>query len=358
MGRNVRAGEMIRIVFMTGCFVFLSGVANAQETPKPPLPVDDLTNDFFAAKPPYPLPEKVVEYDEPTAKIVALGKKLFFDPILSIDKSVSCASCHDPKQAFGSTEKTSLGVNGNRTRRNSPTLVNRGFARHQFWDGRASSLEQQVLMPIQDQNEMALEIEVAIERLTKDAVYSQAFKDAFGDHPEEKTLARALASFVARIYMGRSPVDLFRAADTRHLDPAEKTGLWIYESKGRCWKCHSGPNFTDEKFHNTGVAALSKNRDGGRSETTLKREDRGKFKTPTLRALTFTAPYMHDGSMATLEDVVAFYRRGGEKNRNLDPLIEPIELTDEEAAALVAFLKALSKTVPEDDAKIGVALPK
>lgn len=358
MGRNAHAGRRVPFLFAAGFSALLCLSISAQVEPKPPLPVDDLTVDFFTAKPPYPLPEKVVEYDEPTAKIVSLGRKLFFDPILSIDKTVSCASCHDPKMAFGSNEKTSLGVNGNRTRRNSPTLVNRGFARHQFWDGRASSLEQQVLMPIQDPNEMALELEEAIDRLTKDADYLRAFKDAFDDTPNEKLLARALAAFVARIYMGRSPVDLFRAADTRHLDAAEKTGLWIYESKGRCWKCHSGPNFTDEKFHNTGVAALSKNRDGGRSETTLKREDRGKFKTPTLRALTFTAPYMHDGSLATLEDVVAFYRRGGEKNRNLDPLIEPIDLTDDEAAALVAFLKALSKTVPEEDAKIGISLPK
>lgn len=333
------------LVIGGGAFVF------AQES-APTVPEDTLTIDLFGDRPPYPLPAEIIE-DEPkaTREIVALGRKLFFDPILSIDKKIACASCHDPAHAFAAPVRYSPGVNGKKTLRNSPTIFNRGFSAVQFFDGRAKTLQEQVLMPIQDQNEMGMTIEGAIERLRGDATYADLFKAAFEAPADRTALARALAAFVGRLYLGRSPVDLFRAADTRHLSEKEKTGLWIYESKGRCWKCHVGPNFSDEKFHNTGVGAIDLKPEPGRETVTKNAADRGRFKTPTLRGLTFTAPYMHDGSIETLEEVVAFYRKGGKKNENLDSLIEPIDLTDDEAAALVAFLGALSRTVPEDVAK-------
>ena len=224
-----------------------------------------------------------------------------------------------------------------------PTLFNRAYGKAFMWDGTAKTLEEQVLLPIQNPLEMELSLDEALTRLKASKEYPALFKKAFGTGPDRKTLALAIAAFVRRIVIGDSPIDRFRSGLDSKLSPAERTGLWVYESKGQCWRCHSGSNFSDEGFHNTGVALIDGQPREGRFKITAKDADRGGFKTPTLRGLKFTAPYMHDGSIPTLKGVVEFYSRGGNANSHLDAKIKPLALSDREIEGLVAFLLALSK---------------
>jgi len=309
----------------------------------PPLPLDSLP-----ARLPVALPLGL-EGELPAASEaeVALGRKLFFDPLLSLDRRVSCASCHEPERGFAGAQPTSLGVGGQRTLRNAPSLFNRGLGTRHMWDGRAPTLREQVLLPIVDAREMGLELPAALARLSESQDYRARFQAAYSAAPDEQNLARALTAFVARLTLGDSPIDRFRIdSDFAALTREERSGLWFYESRGQCWRCHSGPNFSDEEFHNTGVGAKDGVAEPGRAAITLDEADRGRFKTPTLRGVALTAPYMHDGSEASLEDVVAFYRRGGNPNAHLAPEIAPIEMSDEDAKNLVAFLRALSRTAP------------
>jgi cytochrome c peroxidase len=275
-----------------------------------------------------------------------LGRRLFFDALLSRDGTIACASCHKPEAGFADVEAFSPGVGGARTLRNTPSLENRGFGASFFWDGRAPTLEAQVLQPIEDEREMGLELGLLLERLRAHQEYPGMFAAAFEDGLTRDNLARALAQFVRGIVLGDSPVDRFRAADASALGAEERVGLWVYESKGRCWRCHSGPNFTDEAFHSTGVGVRDGVAEPGRAAVTGDPADRGRFKTPSLRGVARTAPYMHDGSLATLSEVVEFYRRGGVPHAELDALMQPLELTEREAAGLVAFLEALSRRAP------------
>ena len=309
------------------------------------LPEDTLP-DGYGTEVPFGLPTEVPEpagnaYD---ARRFALGRRLFFDPILSLDHSISCASCHQPEYAFASPEALPPGVGGKHCDRNAPTLFNRAFATHQMWDGKATSLEEQVLFPIFNPNEMNLALDDAVARLLDHDEYSDLFQTAYGEDPSQQNLAYALAVFVRRLFLGNSPIDHFRAA-RRPLDRAARQGLWIFESRGGCWKCHAGPNFSDESFHNTGVGAEGGVPEDGRFAVTGNDADRGKFKTPTLRGLVRTAPYMHDGSVATLREAVEFYRDRGHPNSHLDPAMETIELSEEDVDHLVAFLEALSEEV-------------
>ncbi|MBK7645429.1 MAG: cytochrome-c peroxidase [Planctomycetes bacterium] len=287
---------------------------------------DELPADFGAAQP-FGLAREVRPRDEARA---ALGRKLFFDPRLSRDGSVSCASCHLPEHGFADPRAHSVGVEGRTTPRNAPSLLNRALGKSFFWDGRIETLEQQVLQPIENENEMGNPVEEALARI--------------GGGLSRDELGAALAEFVRGMWIGDSPVDRFQGGEFSALGVEERLGLWVYESKGRCWRCHSGPNFSDEDFHDTGVGVREGEAEEGRMHVTHDERDRGRFKTPTLRGVALSAPYMHDGSQATLEDVVAFYKRGGNANPGLDTALEGIEITDEDARNLVAFLKALSRT--------------
>jgi cytochrome c peroxidase len=218
-------------------------------------------------------------------------------------------------------------VFGRKGRRNAPALINRGYGRSFFWDGRIATLEEQVLKPIQDPNEMDLTLAEAGSRVKLD----------------ESTIARALASYVRSILSGDSRFDRFINGDRRALTPEQQLGLQIFRGKGNCTACHVGPNLTDERFHNTGIAWRDgKLTDPGRFAVTGKDEDHGAFKPPTLREVSRTAPYMHDGSLATLEDVIDFYDRGCRPNPNLDPEVRPLRLSAAEKQSLVVFLRALS----------------
>ncbi len=274
---------------------------------------------------------------------VGLGRRLFFDPILSVDRSIACSSCHDPSHGFADDEAVSTGVGGQETERNAPSLLNRAWGESFLWDGRFDALEDQVLQPIANEREMALPLDDAVERLGDDAEYRVAFERSFGGPPSTERLAAALATFVRTLVLGDSPVDRFRAGRFAALDAEERLGLWFFESRGKCWQCHSGPLFSDESFHNTGVAFDRTAADEGRFRVTGDDADRGRFKTPSLRGVARTAPYMHDGSLRTLEEVVEFYRRGGNANPRLDARMAPIDMSDRDARNLVRFLEALSR---------------
>lgn len=277
---------------------------------------------------------------------IELGRKLFFDPMLSIDRSVACSSCHDPERAFTVNEGFAKGVNGHRTTRNPPALLNRAYGEAFFWDGRASSLEQQVLEPIQNPLEMHLSLEELVSRLKQNGQYRHGFKIAFGREPNVPDVSRALASYVRSLLAGDSPYDRYAFGDRQSLSAEAKRGLSLFRGTANCTACHAGPNLTDEGFHNTGVAWCDgKLQDEGRYAVTKNDADRGAFKTPTLRQVSQTAPYMHDGSLATLAEVVEHYSRGGVPNPNLDAEILPLNLSDEDKRDLVAFLESLTGTV-------------
>lgn len=273
---------------------------------------------------------------------VALGRRLFFDGVLSVDRSIACASCHQPDHGFADPRPLSRGVHGRVTLRNAPSLYNRALGESFMWDGATSTLRSQVLLPIENELEMGLPLNEAVARLQSEGDWRSRFTETYGAPPSRELLARSLAAFVARVLHGNSPVDRFRVGKLDALSSRARGGMWFFESRGGCWRCHSGPNFTDESFHNTGIGARNGVPEQGRYAVTSAKEDRGRFKTPTLRGLTETGPYMHDGSLATLEDVVAFYRKGGHPNDDLDPNIKSLEMSDADARNLVAFLRALS----------------
>lgn len=311
---------------------------------KPRVPRDTLPAQLSLTAIPTGLdPQRPIPADNPlTDAKVRLGRRLFFDPLLSENRTVACATCHDPAQGFTTRDPVAIGVHGRRGRRNSPSLLNRAYATALFWDGRETVLETQALRPIEDQLEMGTTVAEVVKRLDADAGYKAQFAATFPEGVSAANLGKALASFQRTLLLGESKVDRFRVGETAALNASELHGLWLFESRGKCWKCHAGRNFTDEGFHNTGVGWGKEPLDLGRYAVTKREEDRGKFKTPTLRGVVLTAPYMHDGSLATLEEVVAFYNRGGGKNPHLDPALEPLGLTKEEVRDLVAFLLALS----------------
>jgi cytochrome c peroxidase len=275
-----------------------------------------------------PVPE-----DNPiTSERVELGRRLFQDRRLSRDGRVACVSCHDPRRAFSTRQAQAIGVFNRKGRRNAPALINRAWGRAFFWDGRVATLEEQVLKPIQDANEMDLTLAEAERRLGLDAT----------------AISRALASYLRSVLSGHAPYDRFINGDRGALSQEQQRGLQIFRGKGNCAACHVGPTFSDERLHNTGVAwREGVFMDPGRFGVTNRPEDRGAFKTPTLREVARTSPYMHDGSLRTLEEVINFYSDGGRRNPAQDPEIRPLRLTPAEKLALVAFLKSLSGTVRE-----------
>ena len=275
-----------------------------------------------------PVPE-----DNPvTPEKIELGRRLFNDRRLSRDRSISCATCHDPQRAFSDARPVAVGVFGRKGNRNVPAIINRGYGRAFFWDGHVDNLEEQVVQPILDPKEMDMTLAEASARV--------------GLAPDE--LANALASYVRSILSGDSRFDRFVYGDRGALTAEEQLGLQVFRGKGNCTRCHVGPNFTDEKLHNTGVAWRDgRLTDPGRFEVTQKKEDQGAFKTATLREVARTSPYMHDGSLKTLKDVIEFYDRGGNPNPYRDPELRRLALTAEEKQALVAFLKSLSGQIRE-----------
>jgi len=307
---------------------------------------------------------------------VELGRALFFDTRLSFDNSVSCAACHSPQAGFADGLRVSLGIDAQKGGRNAPTVINRAFSRQQFWDGRAGSLEEQSIGPLVNPVEMGMPShEFVVKKIGAIRGYRDWFKKIFGRNVNIDDLARAIASFERTVVSGNSAFDQFMAGKEGVLSESGRRGLALFEGKARCTQCHAGSNFTDEKYHNLGVGWGGTRVDLGRYKITGNKQDIGAFKTPTLREIAHTAPYMHNGDFATLEEIVAFYNRGGianpfldiemrrpertftqildfyekekqaeagKKSRDPQSELARLNLTRQEQADLVAFLKALS----------------
>ncbi len=286
--------------------------------------------------------------DNPTVPAtVTLGRRLFHERLLSRDRSLACVDCHQPERAFTDGKARAVGVGGRVGPRSVPTIVNRAWGEAFFWDGRIATLEEQVLQPIVAETEMDLSIDDAVERLRGASQYRAAFRETFGRDVNRDDLARALAVYVRTIQSGASPFDRYVWGEPDALSPDARAGLGLFRGRANCTACHVGPNFTDEEFHNTGVFWGHEPYDPGRGAITEVPEDTGKFKTPTLREIARTAPYMHDGSLETLEDVIDFYDRGGNANPFRDRELRPLSLTTDQKGALLAFLQSLSGQIRE-----------
>ncbi len=285
----------------------------------------------------------------PTPEQVRLGRWLFYDTRLSADGTIACATCHKPEHAFSEPTPHSTGIKGQVGGRKSPSFVNAAVTLypHFFWDGRAASLEEQALGPIANPIEMGATHDSMVASIQKASGYAPYFKEVFGSAEISKErVAEAIAAYEKTRMSGNSPVDRWRLnKDEGAVSQQVKQGYDLFFGKAACNQCHLGNNYTDSLFHNLGVGYDPKTRtfkDEGRSVISKNPAERGAFKTPTLRDVAKHAPYMHDGSVATLEDVVQLYNRGGEKNPNLDPKIKKLNLTPAEVAALVAFMEALN----------------
>ena len=310
-------------------------------------------------KPPLGLPPVPIPADNPpTLQMIALGRRLFYDPRLSKDNSISCAFCHQPALEFSDGLPRARGIGGQIGPRNTPTVLNSAYNHLQFWDGRAPNLEAQSADPIENPLEMNQTHALSISKIQKDPTYRTDFARAFG--PGKITLAlieKSVASFERTLLSGNSAFDRYQyGGDKTALSPAAIRGLAIFTNpqRGNCAVCHTigdqSALFTDEKFHNTGAGVNGEGdfTDIGRFGQTKLQTDQGEFKTPTLRNVALTPPYMHDGSLKTLGDVVSFYAGGGNSNPHLDKEIKPLALSAQDRADLVAFLESLNGDMPKN----------
>jgi cytochrome c peroxidase len=300
--------------------------------------------------PPKGLPPVFWPDDNPySAAKTELGRLLYFDRRLSSDGTVSCATCHDPALAFTDGQPVSTGIGKQRGGRSAPTVINRAYSTSQFWDGRAASLEEQAKGPLANPIEMTSDKEgAAAHRETVKWIkavpgYAPLFKSAFGDDTIDiDRVARAIATFERTVVSGNSPFDRYQDGEKSAMTPEQVRGMDVFFKKAQCDACHLGFNFTDGSYMNIGIGMDRSKPDLGRYVVSRREEDKGAFKTPTLREVEHTAPYMHDGSIRTLEEVVEHYDKGGIKNPYLAEKIKPLHLTAQEKKDLVAFMKALS----------------
>jgi cytochrome c peroxidase len=309
-----------------------------------------------AANPVLPLPASPLGIDSkltdlkiaPTPQRVRLGRWLFYDKRLSADGTIACATCHVPAQAFSELTSVSSGIRGQKGGRKAPSFINQAWTLfpHFFWDGRAGSLEEQALGPVANPIEMGNTHEAMVGTLSKVGAYGKYFKEAFGtDQITKERVAIAIADYERTRMSGNSPWDRWRQNRNASAVSAEvKKGHELFFGKAGCNQCHLGQNFTDSTFHNLGIGWNPKSRrfaDQGRSLVTRAQTDQGSFKTPTLRDVGLHPPYMHDGSLKTLREVVRHYSVGGTRNPNLDPKMQALNLTEAEITALVKFMEAL-----------------
>jgi cytochrome c peroxidase len=299
----------------------------------PPAPLVPLPKGF----PQLPMPAD----NRLTAEKIALGKKLFFDKRLSRTQEVACGSCHLQEHAFADPNQFSIGVGGLVGTRNAPSLVNMAYNTSFFWDGGVPTLEQQAIAPIINPVEMNMSLEEVVTRLAADPSYVDMFRRAYDSPPSAGTLTRAIASFVRTLVSGNSRFDRFNRGDSTAMNASEQRGMALFfGEQGDCFHCHIGFNLTNNSIRNNGFKGRTL--DSGRAKITERAEDMGKFKVPSLRNIELTAPYMHDGSLATLEDVLAHYVDLNNAHPNLDPLMHPLSLSESEKADLIAFLKSLT----------------
>jgi cytochrome c peroxidase len=302
----------------------------------PPLP---------AGLPPVPIPAN----NQLTPAKVSLGRKLFLDPRLSADGTISCASCHKPEHFFADETPLSKGIREQNGERNAGSVLNAAYASHLLWDGRSLSLEDQVRYPVTHPREMNNTQDAVIKYISADPTYQEMFKQAFGDEKIDwERVTKAIASFERTLLTGNSAFDRFMSGDRASISKAAKRGFELFRGSAGCINCHSysreSPFFSDFAFHNTGVGWAG-SPDLGRYEVSKEREDKGAFRTPSLRNVARTGPYMHDGQMQSLQDVLEFYSSGGGKNPFLDKQLHPLNLSADARADLIAFLESLTGSV-------------
>ncbi len=304
--------------------------------------------------PPVPVPAD----NPPTAETIALGRRLYYDTAFSVDNTVSCAKCHMPGMGFSDGRRVSTGVGEKTGVRNSPTVLNAAYWSLQFWDGRAPSLEKQSEGPVANPVEMAHSLHGVVQRLSQEPSYVAAFDEAFGPGPiSYEKIEKCIASFERTMVSGDSAFDrYYYGHDQAAMTPVQIHGLEVFRDpkKGNCESCHTiGENyalFTDDKFHNIGVGFVNgETNDKGRYVVTKNAQDTGAFRTPTLRNVNLTGPYMHDGSLNTMKQVMDFYIGAGNSNPYLDKEIHSLDfLSREERDDLLEFMKALTGTMPRN----------
>jgi cytochrome c peroxidase len=278
-----------------------------------------------------------------TPERVELGKALFFDPRLSGSNFISCATCHNPALGWADAVRNSLGHGFKPMARNSPTIINTAYMPLQMWDGRRRTLEDQALLAIEGQAAMAMPLDQLVTKLKAIEGYASMFEKAYpGEGVSTATISKAIASFERTVVSGQSPFDQWRMGNQKAMSEAAKRGFALFTGKANCAACHQGFNFTDNGFHNIGVKSLSEKEDMGRFGQVKVAALKGAFKTPTLRDVELTAPYMHNGIYRTLEEVVEHYDRGGDTKENLSGNITPLGLSAQEKADLVAFMASLT----------------
>ncbi len=295
-----------------------------------------------------PLPQVVPVRDDRTTtpETVSLGKQLFFDPRLSGDNAMSCASCHLPEKAWTDGLPQGKGNGGRELRRNTPTLLNVGFLSRLFWDGRAANLEEQALVPIQSCDEMNQNLDELEQELNAVPGYAAQFKTVFGSEATQAGIAQALAAFQRSLITEPAPFDRYLAGEKDALSYSAQRGFELFKGEADCARCHHGPLLSDERFYRLGASFG----DAGLAAVSGNHDDKGKFRTPSLRNIAQTGPYMHDGSLATLTDVVTFYYRGvptstpDELPLDVQPLYGQ---SFSEISDLVSFLETLSGKAPE-----------
>ncbi len=272
---------------------------------------------------------------------IALGKKLFFDTRLSLDNTISCASCHHPEKAFTDGLKTSTGINGLKTQRNAPSLLNSGFLPTVMFDAHLKTLELQVLVPLQEPNEMGHNMKVLIPELRAIPEYQEAARRIFNRDFDAWVLTRSLGAFERSLVSMNAPFDQYQNGDESALNASEKAGWSIFSEKLYCTQCHSPPNFTNHEPRNNGLYP-DYGEDKGRFRIHHDSSDIGSFKVPSLRNIELTAPYMHDGSFESLEEVIAHYAQGGAGHYLQDEVIVPFKLSEMEQRQLMDFLMSLT----------------
>src|SRR5438094_1533798 len=327
----LQTGRQTKAILVVAAGLLLLVSPSSSLSEEPSLALGQLPN--------VPIPSHNLQFNSK----VELGKLLFFDSRLSKDGSVSCASCHVPAAGFSDPPQVSLGVGGKQGGRNAPPALNAAYNHLQFWDGRAGSLEEQALGPIQNPIEMAETLDGIVKKLSKNKVYQFRFRAVFGGDISPDNIAKAIAAFERTLISTNSPFDRFIGGDKSALSEAAQRGLELFQGKARCVLCHNGPNFTDNKFHNIGVPQTGPlKEDIGRYAVTKRESDRGAFKTPSLRSIALTAPYMHTGGLKTLEEVMEFYNKGGEPVTGKDAFMTALNLTDQEKKDLVEFMNSLT----------------
>ncbi|MCS6916472.1 MAG: cytochrome c peroxidase [Chitinophagales bacterium] len=325
--RQIAATVIVSALF--GCTWEETPIDPGQQVVMPDLPLG-------FPMPPIPADNELTPYR------IELGRRLFHDPILSRDSTVACASCHHADKKMTDGLAKSIGIYGQTGIRNSISLLNAAYQPYLFWDGGVPTLELQVLAPIHDPREMDFDINLVVERLRRHPQYPALFRQAYDADPSPYTLTRAIACFERSLYSQTTRYDRYvYANDTSALTASEKRGMNLFFSeRAECFHCHSGFLFTDFSFRNNGL--YEKYADSGRARITLNPADVGKFKVPSLRNLAYTAPYMHDGSLATLQEVVEHYNSGGKNHPNKSVFVLKLNLTEQEKQDLINFLLSLS----------------